>query len=82
MCTRIRGHRHCAVGDQSRLIWSVSGRDDAALPARHTTAPKAQSVADIGTYVPGSNGPGSEKPSIAWTFAKFSAMLSGLRSGS
>jgi hypothetical protein len=29
----------------------------------------AQSVVGSGIYVPGSNGPGSEKPSIAWTFA-------------
>ena len=42
----------------------------------------AQSLAGIRIYVPGSNGPGSEKPSIDSTFAWFSAMLSGVRCGS
>jgi hypothetical protein len=42
----------------------------------------AQSVAGIRVYLPGSNGPGSEKPSIDSSCAEFSAMLSGVRCGS
>ena len=65
----------------SRLIASVSGEMIPPCP-RRTRGRPAQSVAGVGIYVPGSIGPGSEKPSIAWTFAKFSAMLSGVRCGS
>ncbi len=52
------------------------------LAARSGPRQEMSSIYLCLAHYPGSNGPGSEKPSIDSTFALFSAMLSGVRCGS
>src|SRR5262249_7656054 len=58
-----------SLDNARRAVDRVGVRPERPRHLRAAQAPPAQSVARYPDYVPGSNGPGSEKPSIVSTFA-------------